>query len=168
MTKLIKKIAVFLKRLNQSKTYTPSHRVLNLLQNADNSYTAHIQIINKNITFYKKPEDILADDTFVNMFSPLDVRTLTYLGYLEINAPKYKILAQRMINNDKTIFIIRKTGEENVILKTANEILQEPNMISQMPSDDARVIGYTIAAENIQTEFNIKTTARKHRVHNNE
>lgn len=37
-----------------------------------------IQLINKSITLYTKPEENLKDDKF----SPYDIRTLTYLGYL--------------------------------------------------------------------------------------
>jgi len=156
MINFIKQVCRYFKQLNQENSYTPSYRVLNLLQNDDNSYTIHIQIINKSITFYAKPEEILADDKMVNMFSPLDVRTLTYLGYLGINMPKYKILAQRIIDKDKTLFIIKKNGEKNVILKTADEILLDPEIVSQMPADDARIIGYTVATESIQNENELR------------
>jgi len=70
-----------------------------------------IKVINKNISFTIKPDEILAKDSMVDLFSPRDVRTLTYLGYLGINSPKYKILARRLSeNNDKTIFALQKRG----------------------------------------------------------
>lgn len=156
MTNFVKKLYIYLQQLRQQSSYTPSYRVLDFLQDDENNYTAHIQVINKNITFYSNPEDILADDKLVSMFSPTDVRTLTYLGYLGINAPKYKILAQRMIDNQKTVFIIKKSGDKNMIIKTASEILKEHDIITSMQPEDARKIGYTVAIENIQDEKDLK------------
>lgn len=144
----LKKIFDLIKQINHESSYTPSYRVLELLQDEEDNYMVHVQIINKSLTFYSTPEEILVDDKLVNMFSPTDVRTLTYLGYLGINAPKYKILAQRMINDKKTVFIIKKLGDENIIIKTANEILTEHGIISNMLPKDASTIGYTVAVEN--------------------
>ncbi len=149
---IFKKICKYLKAINPNLSYTPRYRLLNILQDNDDNYTAHIQLINKSITFYTKPEEILADDKLVNMFSPTDVRTLTYLGYLGINAPKYKILAHRMLDNQKTVFIIKKSGDKSIIVKTATEILQEQDIISNMKPSDASTIGYTVALENIQNQ----------------
>lgn len=46
-----------------------------------------------------------------------------YLGYLGINSPKYKILAQRISEDNNIIFAIKKKGDKNIYTKTANEIL---------------------------------------------
>lgn len=74
-----------------------------------------IQIIGKATTFVAKPEELLMDDAIVDLFSPRDVRNLTYLGYLGINGPKYKILAQKLSEQaDQTLFAILKKGEKNI------------------------------------------------------
>ena len=161
MTKFLKKLWHCMVNSNKNNTYKPYYRVLELIQDEDNNYTAQIQVINKSLTFYSKPEEILVDDKLVNMFSPIDVRTLTYLGYLGINSPKYKILAQRLLNNQRTVFIIKKSGKKNIIVKTAAELLQEQDMITSMSPDDAKTIGYTVAIENTINEQDIKHNLSK-------
>lgn len=147
---IITKFYKLLKSINSNLSHTPLYRVLKILQDANDKYTVHIQVVNKNITFYMKPEEILADDKLVNMFSPTDVRTLTYLGYLGINAPKYKILARRMLNDPKTVFILKNSEDKEVIIKTADELLKEQQIISSTTPEDASTIGYTLAIEHMQ------------------
>jgi hypothetical protein len=118
-------------------------------------------MINKNITFYAKPEVILSDDNFVNQLSPTDVRTLTYLGYLTINQPQYKILAQKLSTKDGNLFVVKKRGDKKPILKTAIEINREINILSNMSTTDAKLVGYTIATEEVQQEKNEKQSIAK-------
>jgi hypothetical protein len=160
MKNLFKKISTYLKQLSQKNSYTPAYRILDLFEDENKNYTVHIQIINKNLNFHARPEELLAKDNIVDKFSPRDVRTLTYLGYLGINAPKYKILAQRMVDN-KTLFVIKKRGEKNMILKTGDELMQENEIISSMESSDAQIIGYTVATEDIQREKSILSGSNK-------
>lgn len=134
-------------KIKEKKTnYEPIYRLVEIREE-DGDYTVVIQIINKSITFITKPEEILANDTLVDQFCPRDVRSLTYLGYLGINSPKYKILAQKFSQSEKTIFVLKKKGERKVILKTADQIMQETNGALSLSSEDAKIIGYTIAAE---------------------
>lgn len=144
----IKKIFTLLSQEKSSSTYTASYRVVEVLKTEDNEYTVCIQIIGKIHTFTMKPEEILADNKLVDQFSPRDIRTLTYLGYLGINAPKYKILARRLIEDNKMVFAIQKRGGKSVIVKTAKEILKEQDLISNMNSDDAKTVGYILGVEN--------------------
>ena len=75
-------------------TYKPCYRIADINTSIANEPSVTIQMIGKNITFKIAPETLLADNKLVNCFSPTDIRTLTYLGYLGINSPKYKILAK--------------------------------------------------------------------------
>lgn len=87
----------------------PGYRLAEIIQDEDGSYYVTIQVINKNITFRTKPEEILAENNLVNQFSPTDIRALTYLGYLGINSPKYKILAKNLSSQDSgIIFTVKK------------------------------------------------------------
>ena len=156
MFTIVKKIFQELKEAKAKNTYTPSYRVLEILQDEEGRYTIHIQVIGKSLTFHAKPEELLAEDKVVDQFSPRDVRTLTYLGYLGINAPKYKILAQRLIDDNKVAFVIKKRGAKEVLVKTAGQLLQEREIIANMHPDDAKIIGYTSAAETTQEEFKLK------------
>ena len=136
----------------QKKTYTPFYKLIEIMQEND-CYFVMIKVVNKNITFQARPEEILGNNALVDKFSPRDIRTLTYLGYLGINSPRYKILAQTLsTNTDKMIFSLKRRGENEVIKKTADEILNEDGIISHLNSNDAKIIGYTIATENMLQE----------------
>lgn len=148
--KMWKKFLNFYKSALQVDTYKPVYRLIEILQDENENYVVYVQVINKNVAFHIKPEEILKDDKLVDQFSPRDVRTLTYLGYLGINSPKYKILAQRMVDDSKIIFIVKKKGQKDFIVKSAQEILNEQDIISNMPANDAKTIGYTVGINNFE------------------
>ena len=88
-----------------------------------------------------------------DLFSPRDVRTLTYLGYLDINSPKYRILAKRLSENDnRMVFAIQKKGEKIPKIKTASEISQDKEILKHIDQHDAHMIGYTAASETMLDE----------------
>ena len=140
----IKVVIRFLNKLRNysKKSYNPRYRVINIHKDEFGKYIATIQIIGKGITYNHRPEDILAKDDFVDFLSPRDVRTLTYLGYLEINQPEYKLLAKRLADNNQEIFVIKKRGESKVITKTIEEINDSNEIINKMTAEDANKIGY--------------------------
>lgn len=146
----IKYITKFLSTINNKGSYKPRYRLLEIFKDDEDKFTALIQIVNKNATFHAKPEEILADDAFVDYLPPRDVRTLTYLGYLEINQPEYKILAQRLSITNSNIFVVKKRGDKKPIIKTAAEINQESEIILNMSASDAKTVGYALAT----SEFN--------------
>ena len=88
------------------------------------------------------------------------MRTLTYLGYLGINSPKYKILAQRLSeDNDKTLFAVLKKGGTQVEVKTAAEISSNKEILKSLDQEDAHRVGHTAAMENILDEKRQKALA---------
>ena len=123
-------------------------RVIAIEQDKEDNYIASIQLINKSQVLKMKPEEILADDELTNCFSPLDVRALTYLGYLDVNSPRYKILAQRLSETDnRFVFAIKKKGSDTPIIKTADEISQDEEMLKSLNQKDAHMVGFTSASE---------------------
>lgn len=141
--------------LPYKKHYTPIYRIISVHKSNEDYHEVTVQIINENNAFNARPEEILADDNFVDLFSPRDVRTLTYLGYLEINSPKYKILAKRLSEeHDKTFFALKEKGKKNILVKTASDIHLEKEILRNLESHDAHIIGYTAASESIADEKN--------------
>lgn len=136
------------------------YKVAEIIEDEE-EYTVVIKLANKNITFTATPEEILANDSLVDKFSPRDIRTLTYLGYLGINAPKYKILARKLSQTEKSIFLIKKKGQKKVITKTADQIIHESEIILNMDSDDAKLVGYTVGSETVIEEKNQKDSLLK-------
>ncbi len=143
-------------------TYTPSYRLVEITETDHEEYSVTIQVINKNATFKMKPEDILCDDETVDRFSPQDIRTLTYLGYLGVNAPKYKILAKRLSKQTNApVFAVKKKGQKKVLLKTAEDIMKEKEVLNSLSPDQAHLVGYTVAAKSIQSEMEQKAALLK-------
>lgn len=133
--------------------FKPSYRVASIEKNQHGDFEIVIQLIGKAITFRMKPEKILADDNMTDQFSPRDVRTLTYLGYLDINSPKYRILAQRLSEHDNRVrFAIHKKGDKKPQIKTASEISQDKEILKSIDQQDAHMIGYTVASERMLEE----------------
>ena len=132
------------------KKSLPEHayRILSIEQNEDEAYVAVVQITNTRQVFRMNPEEILASDQMTDSFSQRDIRTLTYLGYLGINSPKYKILAKRLSENDSSlIFAIKERGNKQYIIKTAREISCDDTLMSNFHQKDAHMIGYAVATE---------------------
>jgi hypothetical protein len=147
------------------KKNLPEHpyRVLSIEQDESHNYIAVIQISNKNEIFRMQPEEILASDKLTDSFSQRDIRTLTYLGYLGINSPKYKILAKRLSENDtKLIFAIQERGKKSAIIKSASEISSDEKIITGLHQKDAQMIGYAMATEQIIEEKKQKIELTKH------
>jgi hypothetical protein len=155
-------ILSFIRKYFTQYTFTPLYRVIEIIENEDGEYITTIQIIKKNAVFNAKPEEILAKDNLVDLFSPRDIRTLTYLGYLGMNSPKYKILAKRLSeNDDKFIFALKKKRSKKIITKTVDEITKEKEILDNLNSKDAHMVGYIAASESIHLEKTLKSHALK-------
>ncbi len=179
MAKSIKKIMNYIHEIKLSMTqevYKPRLRVIEISKTESNEFVAIIQIINKSVAFDVYPEEILEDDSFVDMFSPRDVRTLTYLGYMGINSPKYTILAKHLSQeNNKimkdhsqmlTLLIkIKKNMEQlidlSIILKST-----EKDIIQNMCPVDSHEVGYLAATENSAEDFKQKNAVLKNFMQN--
>jgi len=150
---------------NTVLVFRPLYRVVSIEKHQHGDYKAVVQVIGKSTVFKMKPEEILADDKMTDQFSPRDVRTLTYLGYLDINSPKYRILAKNLSEKDNSmLFALHKKGEKNLYIKTASEISQNKEIIKQIDQQDAHMIGFMTASdamlrENIEKKMAISKTA---------
>lgn len=153
----MRKVFKNIKNLFQLKDKNHCYRLISISQNQDGNYTAVVQIVNKNITFKIKPEEILSDDDMTDSFSQRDIRTLTYLGYLGINAPKYTILAKRLSETDNNfLFAIKERDSKKPIVRTASQISDNESFITGFNQKDAHAIGYTAAMESVMSERNQK------------
>ena len=154
-----------MKQICDKEIYKPSLRVIEINKSENNEYYATIQMVNKSVLFDIKPEELLSNNAMVNQFSPIDIRTLTYLGYLGINGPKYTILAKHLSEeNNKIVFSIHKKGQKKVILKSALEIMRENEIISGLSSRESNIIGYTAASENAAEDEEIKKELLKRKI----
>jgi hypothetical protein len=134
-----------------SPEFVPVYRLVDIIKSDDDEHKLIIQVIHKNITFSLKPEELLANDSVIDLFSPRDVRTLTYLGYLDLHSPKYKIMAKRLTQNSHVAFALKRKSDKKVIIKTPAEIMQE-KMFNCLDANDAQLVGYTAATESVALE----------------
>ena len=156
----LKKNSQNFKKIFDGRENHYSYKLVEIIED-EGEYTVAIKLANKNVVFDAKPEEILANDSLVDKFSPRDIRTLTYLGYLGVNAPKYKILAKKLSKNEKTIFWIKKKGAKKAILKTADQILNESDIIKNLNSEDSKTVSYVAASESILDEEKQKSELLK-------
>ncbi len=160
MIKFIVQLLLTLKKNYKSasifvKKNLPKHvyRIHSIEQDESNTFVAIIQITTTRQVFKIKPEEILMSDQITDCFSQRDIRTLTYLGYLGINSPKYKILAKRLSRHDTHLtFAIQERGKKKPIIKTAMEISSDEKFITGLHQKDAHMIGHTTATEQIIAE----------------
>lgn len=133
--------------------FKPIYRIANIEKNALGDYEVVVQLIGKTTVFKIRPEEILADDKMTDQFSPRDIRTLTYLGYLGINSPKYRILAKKLSETDnRMLFALHKKGEKSLHIKTASEISQDKEILKQIDQQDAHMIGFIAANDTMLQE----------------
>jgi hypothetical protein len=148
--KFFSKIREYLK--DDLHTYTPSLRIVEIFQDQHKDYFVVVQTIGKSITFKMKPEKILANDKLTNQFTPVDIRSLTYLGYLGINSPQYKVLAERFSEDGNALFAVVKKGEKEAVVKTAAEVLADKKILTRLDKEDISRISFFAASEtNVST-----------------
>ncbi len=162
MSVLFKRFKQYLLSINQwfNPEFTPVYRLVEIIKSED-THQLVIQVVHKNITFTLTPEELLTDDSIVDLFSPRDVRTLTYLGYLDMNSPQYKILAKRLTPNSQVAFALKRKSDKKIIIKTPREIVHE-KMLNNLDATDAQLVGYTAATESMALE-----TKQKHFLNQN-
>lgn len=155
MFKSLLNILKNIRKLIQESNHQVAHvyRIIAIEKDKYENYIAIVQLINKSHILKMRPEEILADDKLTDCFSQRDIRTLTYLGYLEINSPKYKILAQRLSETDnRLLFAVKERGKDIPIIKTAAELSANKAILQSLDQQDAHMIGYTAASEQEQND----------------
>lgn len=112
-----------------------------------------IQVIGKSITFKAAPEDLAADDQMLERFSRKDVRTITYYACQEIKKPQARIIFKEFCEKlNRIIFGIKQRNQESIIQKSAGEISLDKNLLNNLTQEEAHLVGYTTATEQLLEE----------------
>ncbi len=147
--------AFFIKYKNKkSLQSTTLYKIVDIKTDKDNNTILIVQLSKRNIVYKFTPKDILADNTLLEGFSKLDIRTITYLA-CNPNKPKTKILTQEF--NEKLnsmVFGIQRSGNKKILKKTANEISIDKPLISELTPEEALMVGYMLADESVSQEKN--------------
>lgn len=114
-----------------------------------------VKITGKSNSIVCSAAEIAEDDSFIGCFSPLDIRTITYLAtcdQYEIFLQKekmrnpYEIIRSKKNNHgDKTIKLRHKETNEYRVVSVADFVDQ--NLINDLSSQDAYYLGYLAGQE---------------------
>lgn len=128
------------------------------------SYLLEIQMIGTSKIFKLTPKEIIGDDRMLETFSKQDIRTITYLACEDLEKPKLRVVSHRFSDNFKKIlFCLKKTGSDDTIEKSADEISNATSMINSFHPKDAHLIGYIYGVESVTME-----NLEKDKINNNE
>jgi hypothetical protein len=153
MLRVIKKIIHNIQTNHKNIIPKQLYRVVEITENNKGLYSTKVQIIGTRQFFTMKPEEILADDKLTAAFHPLDIRLLTYLGYCGINTPQYKILAKKILANEKIQFALYDNQKDSVmILDDTNLQTIDDEMIKKLKSKDAYDLGFSNGRKSILEE----------------
>lgn len=161
----IKKFKELRKEMKSSKSSNVVYKLADIETDKEENYVAIIQVIGKGITFKVKPEELLADDNTIDDFSQKDIRALTYLGYLNTNNPKYKVVATHHSKElNKMIFALNKKGDKKPVVVTADQISIDEKILTSLSPEDAHKVGYITATEQALLEKQEKERLKKERL----
>lgn len=142
-------IAWFLKRYNEQQQIQQNiYRVVEVKQSSLDKYKLVIQVIGKSTVVECTPQEIVANDRMLEGFSKKDIRTITYFACNQNKKPKYKIITQELCSKaNKILFKLRSNENNEIIIKTANQILTDKNLIHGLSHDDIQSVSYVTGYE---------------------
>jgi hypothetical protein len=153
VTSLFEYASWVLKKYNEEKNHQcDMYRIIEVNQSAGQCKVI-IQVTGKSTFVECTPQEIVANDRMLEGFSKKDIRSLTYLACESIKKPTYKIVMQKFCSNfNKMLFKLRKCNSNEVILKTANQISLDKNLINSLSHEDIQSISYMAGYEHSLNE----------------
>lgn len=152
---LIDHVAFILKkyRLQENGQQNNIYRIVEIKKSHHGQSKLIIQVIGKSSVFECTPQEIVAVDCLLEGFSKKDVRAITYLACEQIKQPKYKIVMQEFCEKfNKMIFKLKASENESPVIKTANQIVMDKNLINNLSKEDVNSISYIAGYECSQHE----------------
>jgi len=117
MINLLRKAFTSLKKIKTNHvnlyTYKISHMVEEIYDNKNEKWVI-IRLIGKATIFKMRPNEILENDDLMETFGPKDIRTLTYLGYHNMNDPKYKIISEKTAKGGEKLYLVKQKGNNKI------------------------------------------------------
>jgi ribosomal protein S12 len=151
---LINNLLAFFQKYKQSKAvdHTSYYRIIDVKTDSTNRKMLIVQLRNKNVVYKFSPKEVLADNTLLEGFSKQDIRNITYLAYSSQKL-KTKIVMQEFSDKlNSMVFGIQRSGNKNILKKTAKEISFDKNLISELTPEEALMVGYMLADESFSKE----------------
>lgn len=154
--------------IQQNAQQADAFRIVEIKHNKFNECIVTVQMIGKATVFECTPHEIVANDKVLEGFSKKDIRTLTYFATNEIKKPKYKIMVQEFCDVlNKIKFKLGMRGSVNPIEKTAEQISMDKELLGKLNAEDAHLVGYTTATEQMMREREEMEKLKAHHVEKN-
>lgn len=114
-----------------------------------------VQVVGKSAFIEFTPKEIVADDALLEGFSKKDIRTITYFACTQTKKPQYRIVMQEFCDQlNEIIFTLKKQGEDkNLVVRTAHQITQDKDLISNLSCEDIQSISYSSGYEHAIRKF---------------
>jgi hypothetical protein len=139
-----------IKKYNEYKSIEKNiYRIIEIRPTDRGEYKIIAQVIGKASIFEFSPKDIL-NNQIIRGFSINDIHTITFLACHKTQKMQFKILEQNFsIHEQQMIFKIRNNlnPNEKPITKTANEIMLDQTIISNLDESDLKSICYMAGYE---------------------
>ena len=125
---MFKKVLKYVKDLRKSASelhkYRASYMIEEIYDQDDEKWVV-VRIIGTASTFKMLPNDILADDELTMTFSPLDIRTLTYLGYHNMNDARYRIVSEKTSLGGEKLYFVKEKGKKAIKPLKHNDMMKD-------------------------------------------
>jgi hypothetical protein len=151
-------LALNIQELNKVNSANFSYKIIDKeFCKKSNTEKLVIQVMGKNAFISIAPQELMLDEYLLRGFSPLDVRTITYLALNNSQSlPKrsfYKIISQFFSSKkNQEMLTIQNLNANTFITKSAQEISKDPSLIKKLEPEDAHRIGYITGTEQILQE----------------
>lgn len=144
-----------LQRMEENNVY----RILEIKKSTTNQYKLIIQIVGKSYLMECSPEEIMSMDRSLKGFSKNDIKTISLLACDQIKKPKYKIIMQAFCEEfNKIIFKLQQMGTDTTIIKTADQIVLDKQLINNLSGEDVSSISYVAGYECSQNGNQLKSS----------
>lgn len=156
LSSLLEYVTELVKKYNELENIQKRtiYRIADINSSLPNKVTIIVQFIGKSTFFHCTPEEIVADDKFLEGFSKKDIRTIIYFAHQETKNPKYKIISQDFCDErNKLLFKLKCLENDKVLLKTAGEISLDKNIIDNLSQEDICNVSFMAGHEHLSESF---------------
>jgi len=150
ISSIVEYTALLLKKYNELQQTQENniYRIVEIKQSLSGRYRIIIQVIGKSSIIECSPEEIVAVDWLLEGFSKKDIRTITYFACEQIKKPNYKIMMQEFCEKlNRMIFKLKEAESDALVIKTANQIVMDKELINKLSKEDINSISYIAGYE---------------------
>jgi len=151
---LIEYTSWLLKEFHEHQNIQPNiYRIVEIKKLSFDNYLLIIQVIGKSTIIKYTPQEIVVDDKILEGFSKKEIKMITFLACQKNKEPKFKIIMQEFSENfNKILFKIKNEDGNEIISKTAAQLISDKEILNNLSKEDANCINFAAGYE--QSNYN--------------